>query len=64
MAAFRRMKEEGGRQERIQMDWAAQGGTWIIVVNHRLNGTDLSWNELQGNHLLRYDMIPFGIAAT
>ena len=64
MAAFGRMKEEVGRQERIQMDRAAQGGAWIIVVTHRLNGTDLSWDELQGNHLLRYDMIPFGIAAT
>ena len=39
-------------------------GAWIIAISHRLNGTELSWEEFQDNLCLRYGLMPQDIPAT
>ena len=39
-------------------------GAWLIAVPHRLNGTELSQEELRDNLRLRYGLMPQDIPAT
>ena len=39
-------------------------GAWISAVPHRLNGTELYWEELQDDICLRYGLMPQDIPAT
>ena len=39
-------------------------GEWLSAVPHRLNGTELSWEEFRDNIRLRYGLIPQDIPAT
>ena len=39
-------------------------GAWLSSVPHRLNGTELSWDEFQDNLCLRHGLMPQEILAT
>ena len=43
---------------------AMMNGAWTIAVPHRLNGTDLSREELRDNLRLRYRLMPRDIPTT
>ena len=34
---------------------------WITTIPHTLNGTEFSWEELQDNVILRYDIAPLNL---
>ena len=57
MEDLARQKELAGSQERNRLHRAMRNGAWIIAVPHRLNGTDLSREELRGNFCLRYRLM-------
>ena len=39
-------------------------GSWLRAVPHRLNGTELSWEEFRDNICLRYGLMPQDIPTT
>ena len=43
---------------------AIRNGSWIRAVPHRLNDTELSWEEFWDNLRLSYGLIPQDIPAT
>ena len=45
-------------QERNRLHRAMRNGAWIRSIPHRLNGTELSQEELQDKLYLRYGMMP------
>ena len=59
-----RQKDLAGDQERNRLHRAIRNGAWVSDVPHRLNGTDLSWEEFRDNLHLRYGLMPQDIPAT
>ena len=60
---FRRKHLVGG-QERNRLHRATRNGSWLSAIPHRLNATDLSWEEFWDNLHLRYGLMPQYIPAT
>ena len=52
--------EEG--QDRNRLHRATSNGAWLSFVPQRLNGTELSREELWDNHYLKYGMMPQDIS--
>ena len=59
-----RQKELEGGQERNYLHMVTRNGAWLSAVPHRLNGTELSWEEFWDNLRLRYGLMPQDIPAT
>ena len=59
-----RRKGLAGGQERNRLHRATRNGAWLSAVTHRLNGTELSWEEFRDNLRLRYGLMPQDIPAT
>ena len=59
-----RLKDLAGSQEINRLHRATRNGEWLSAVPHRLNGTDLSWEEFQDNLRLRYVLMPQVIPET
>ena len=57
-------QKKAGRQEKHFLRRAMRNGAWLSAVPHRLNGTQLSWEELRDNIRLRYGLMPQNILAT
>ena len=53
-----RRKELAVGQESNRLHRETRNGVWLSVVPHRLNGTELSWEELWDNLCLRYGLMP------
>ena len=60
---FKRQGQTGGQEENL-LHRATRNGAWLSAVPHRLNGTELSQEELRDNLCLRYGLIPQDIPAT
>ena len=39
-----------------------ENGVWITAIPHRLNVTELSWEEFEDNILLRYGIVPLNLS--
>ena len=63
MEELARRKELAGGQERNCLHREMRNGAWLSAVPHRLNGTELSWEEFRDNFCLRYGMMPLDIPA-
>ena len=59
-----RRKELAGGQEENRLHKATRNGALLSALPHRLNGTELSWEEIQDNLCLRYVLMPQDIPAT
>ena len=59
-----RWKDLAGGQEMNRLHRATRNGAWLSAVPHRLNGTELSWEEFLDNICLRYGMMPQDIPMT
>ena len=59
-----RRKELAGGQARNRLHRATWNGAWINIVPHRLNVTELSWEEFRDNLRLTYGLMPQDIPAT
>ena len=59
-----RRKELVGGQEINRLHRATWNGAWLSAVPHRLNVTELSWEEFRDNLCLRYGLMPQDIPAT
>ena len=59
-----RRKELAGGQERNRLHREMKDVAWLSAVPHRLNGTELSWEEFQDNLHLRYGLMPQDIPVT
>ena len=59
-----RLNELAGVQERNLLHRATRNGAWLSAVTHRLNVTELSWEEFRDNLPLRYGLMPQDIPAT
>ena len=59
-----RQKELARYQERNRLHRATRIGSCLSAVPHRLNGTELSQEELRDNLCLRYGLMPQDISAT
>ena len=57
-------KELAGGKERNRLHRATRDGAWLTAVPHRLNGTELSWEEFRDNLHLRYGLMLQDIPAT
>ena len=57
-------QEQAGRQGKNRLQRALRNGEWLSAVPHRLNGTELSWEEFWDNIFLRYGLMPQDIPAT
>ena len=53
-----------GGQEKNRLHRATRNGAWLSAVPHRLNGTELSWEEFRNNLRLRYGLMHQDIPAT
>ena len=54
---FKRQEQVGG-QEINRLHKATRNGAWISALPHRLNGTELCWDEFQDHLCLRYGLMP------
>ena len=59
-----RQKELAGGQYRNRFHRATSNWAWLSVVPHRLNGTEMSWEEFRDNLRLRYGLMPQDIPTT
>ena len=59
-----RRKELAGAQESNCLHRATMLGVWLSALPHRLNITQLSWEEFRDNIRLRYGLMPQDIPAT
>ena len=59
-----KQQEQARGQERNRLHRATRNGAWLSAVPHRLNGTQLSWEEFRDNLRLRYGLMPQDIPAT
>ena len=59
-----RQKEMTEGQERNRLHRATRNWAWLSAVPHRLNGTELSWEEFQDNLCLRYGLMLQDIPVT
>ena len=57
-------KELVGGKERNSLHRATRNGSWLSDVPHRLNVTELFWEEFRDNLRLRYGLMPQDIPAT
>ena len=57
-------QEQAGHQEKNRLHKETRNGAWLSDVPHRLNGTDLSWEEFRDNLCLRYGLMPQDILVT
>ena len=57
-------QEQAGCQEKNCLHGARRNGAWLSAVTHRLNGTELSWENFRDNLRLRYGLMPQDIPAT
>ena len=57
-------KELTGGQERNRLYRVTRNGAWISAISYRINGTELSQEELRDNLCLSYGMMPQDIPAT
>ena len=64
MAELDRRKELSGGQERNHLHRVTGNGVCISAVPHRLNGTELSQEELRENLCLSYGIMPQNNPAT
>ena len=64
LGEFFSRQELSGSQERNRLHRATMNGAWLSAVLHRLNGTELSWEEFRDILRLRYELIPQDIPAT
>ena len=64
MAELARQKELAGDQDRNRLHKAISNWVWLSAVPHRLNVTELSWEELRDDICLRYGLMPLDIPAT
>ena len=64
LAEIYKRQDQAGGQERNCLHRATRNGAWLSAVPHRLNGAELSWEELQDNLCLRYGLMPQDIPAT
>ena len=64
MAELARKKELSSEQYRNHLHRATRDGAWLSDVPHRLNGMELSWEELRDNLHLRDGLMPQDIPAT
>ena len=53
-----RQKEQSGGQDKICLHSATMNGAWLSAVPHRLNGTELSQEDLWDDLCLRYGLMP------
>ena len=59
-----RQKDLAGGQERNRLHRETRNGAWLSAAPHRLNGTELSWEEFRDNLRLRYGLMPQNIPTT
>ena len=59
-----RRKKLAGYQEMKRLHRATSNGAWLSAVSHRLNGTELSQEELRDNLCLQYGLMLQDIPAT
>ena len=59
-----RQKELAGGQERNRLHRATRNGAWFSPAPHRLNGTELSWEEFRDYLCLQYGLRPQDIPVT
>ena len=64
MADLARKRKLAGGQDSNRLHRATRNGAWLRAVPPRLNGTELSQEELWYNIRLRYGLIPQDILAT
>ena len=64
MAELPRQNNLAGGQERNRLPRATRNGTWLTSVPHRLNGTELYWEEFRDNICLIYGLMPQDIPTT
>ena len=64
LSEFFRRQEQAGGQERNFLHRASRNGSWLSAIPHRLNGTELSREELCDNLRLIWGMMPQYIPAT
>ena len=57
-------QEQADCQEKYRLHRATRNGAWLSAVPHRLNGTELSWEEFRDNLRFRYGLMPQDIPAT
>ena len=60
---FKRQEQAGGK-EINRLHRATGNGAWLSAIPHRLNSTELSWEEFQDNIRLRYGFMTQDIPAT
>ena len=60
---FKRHEQEGC-QEKNRLHRATRNGVWISAIPNRLNGKELSWEELWDNIRIIYGLMPQDIPAT
>ena len=63
MAKLARKNELVGGQERNLLCRETRNGVWLSTILHRLNGTELSQEELCDNLRLKYGLMPQDIPA-
>ena len=63
MAKLARQNELVGGQERNLLCRETRNGAWLSAILHRLNGTELSQEELCDNLRLKYGLMPQDIPA-
>ena len=59
-----RLQELAGVQGKNRLHRATRNEAWLSAVPHRINGTELSWEEFRDNLHLRYELVPQDIPAT
>ena len=42
-------KDQAGHQEKNRLHRATRNGSWLSTVPHRINGTELSWEDFRDN---------------
>ena len=57
-------QDQSVRQGKNRLHRATRNGAWLSAVPHRLNGTELSWEESRDNLRLRYGRMPQDIHGT
>ena len=58
-----RQKELAGGHQRNRLHRSTRNEAWLSSVPHRLNVTELSWDEFRDNLRLRYGLMPQEIPA-
>ncbi len=55
------LKSSGGRKMAERSGQMGETGTWLSVIPNCFDGTELSQEEFQDNHAIRYGLLPRGL---